>query len=217
MYSNVLRFLNSEQINRLEETMFTLHFKQGETVFKQGAPMTHIIIVKTGLLKVTIEDVDNKNIVVRLLKNGEIAGGPGFHNDNMHHFTLSTLTESDVVFIDVNLFENFILENNIFALELISYLNKAHINLYNKLLVNQNKHMNGRIANTLLYLSDRIYENIEFESDLKRQDIADMSSMTKESAIRILKNFKDEKVIECEQNHFKIINRKKLEDILQNG
>ncbi|NOY51262.1 MAG: Crp/Fnr family transcriptional regulator [Chlorobi bacterium] len=217
MFTNVLRYLNSDQISDLEQNKFNVSFSQGETIFKQGAPMTHIIVIDKGLLKVYLESGLRHSIILRLLKSGEIAGGPGFHTDYRHHFSLMALEDTELTFIDINKFESFILDNSIFALEFIAYLNKAHISFYDKLKTIQHKQMNGRMAATLCYLSDNIYKSNNFETNLSRQDIADMSAMTKESAIRILKNFKDSGIIECENNTFNILNKDSLMDIFENG
>ena len=67
--------------------------------------------------------------------------------------------------------------------------------------------MHGRIADALLYLSKDVYHNNTFQTLLSRQDIADLSAMTKESAIRILKEFKDEGIIEFTTNNFTHLER----------
>jgi len=49
------------------------------------------------------------------------------------------------------------------------------------------------------------------------QDLADMSGMSKESAIRILREFKDENIIQVNGNDFEIINSEHLVKISQTG
>ncbi len=217
MFTNVLRYLEPEQLKKIEEIKFPVNFAKGETIFKQGAPLTHVIVINKGLLKVYLEDKELHSIIIRLIKSGEIVGGPGFHTDYRHHFSLTALEETEAFFIDVMQFENCILENSTFAIKFIAYLNKGHIGLFNKLRVFEHKHMNGRMASTLLYLSEQIYEANEFETELSRQDIADMSAMTKESSIRIIKNFKDSGIIECNNNYFKLLNKDHLINVMENG
>jgi CRP/FNR family transcriptional regulator len=52
---------------------------------------------------------------------------------------------------------------------------------------------------------------------LSRQDIADMSGMSKESAIRILKDFKDEGIIRIDGSRIEITNETQLLKISQTG
>ena len=62
-----------------------------------------------------------------------------------------------------------------------------------------------------------IYRNDEFQTELSRQEIADMSAMTKESAIRILKEFKDDNIIDFHGNSFHILKSEQLESISITG
>lgn len=214
--ANVLRFITPEQKLHLDKIQYSVFFNKGENIFKQGAPMPHIIVINKGLAKVYIED-NNRNIVLRIIKPGEVLGGPGFFTDNKHHFSVTAIEDTIANYIEVEEFKKLILDNSELGIKIIAYLNEAHINLYNKLKIITHKHMNGRLASTLLYLSDKIYGNDVFETTLSRQDIADMSSMTKESAIRILKEFKTSGILNCHNNTFEIYNKESLRNILENG
>jgi CRP/FNR family transcriptional regulator len=79
------------------------------------------------------------------------------------------------------------------------------------------KHMHGKLADTFLYLADEVYNNDTFETPLSRQDLADMSAMTKESAIRVMKEFKDEGIMNYNTTHFEILNKESLKKISQTG
>ncbi|MCF6319952.1 MAG: Crp/Fnr family transcriptional regulator [Proteobacteria bacterium] len=215
--TNILKFLNSEQKKHIKKIQFAVSFNKGENIFKQGAPMSHIVIIIKGMVKIYLEDSNHKNIVLMLVKPGGIISGPGFCTDYKYHFSVTAMEETTACFIEVEDFKKLILENPEFGLKLIGYRNRANIGYYKKFKVITHKQMNGRMADTLLYLSDTIYESDSFETKLTRQDLADMSSMTKESAIRILKVFKSSGVINFTTNHFEIYNKTALINILQNG
>ncbi len=214
---NVLRFLTPEQHNHINQIKYSVTFNKGENIFKQGTPMPHIIVIKEGLGKVFLEEENKRNIILKIIKPGEILGGPGFFTDYKHHFSLTALEDTTAYFIDIYEFKKLVLDNAEFGIELIAYLNLAHINIYKKLRVISHKHMNGRLASTLLYLSNGIYNSDNFDTTLTRQDIADLSSMTKESAIRILKELKTSNIINCTNNHFDILNKEALVNIVENG
>lgn len=217
MDGNILHYLTPEQKQHIEEIQFAVSFTKGETIFKQDAPMSHIITIVKGMAKLYLEDGDNRNIIFKLIKTGEVICGPGFLTDYKHHFSVSAMEDTTAYFFEVEVFKKMILENAIFAKKIISYRNWAHIGIYNKFKVISHKQMNGRIADTLIYLSDKIYESDKFETKLSRQDIADMSSMAKESAIRILKDFKNSGIINYKNNKFEICNKTVLTNILENG
>ena len=215
--SNIFRFLSEEELSYVNDIRFEVSFKAGENIFKQGGPLTHIVCITSGMAKVFLEADDHNDIILRLMKPTELIGGPGFRTDSRHHFSAAAVIDTVACFIEVGAFEKLLNDNTRFALEMIAYLNRAHIGLYNKLLTNTHKHMSGRMAGTLLYLSEEIYESNIFETALSRQDLADMSGMTKESAIRVLKEFKDEGILDCFSSHFDIANKEALRKIYKIG
>jgi len=79
------------------------------------------------------------------------------------------------------------------------------------------KQMHGRIADALIYLSEEIYESNKVGADISRQDIADYTSMSKDSAIRILKEFERDKVIRLEGKTIEVIDNDRLQSVSVNG
>ena len=186
-------------------------------IFKQGSPFTHLACLTTGLAKVYIEGRNHKNIILKILKSTEVVGGPGFLVDTRHHFSVSALTEASACFIDINAFEEMIRQNSQFSVEFIKHLNTTTIRFFEKIQSLTQKHMHGRIADSLIYLSKNIYGSDHFSTELNRQEIAEMSAMTKESATRILKEFKDDNIIEYNGNSFHILKKDQLETISITG
>ncbi len=209
--------LNNEQLKTVDVNRFVVHFKAGETIFKQGSALTHIIYIIEGKTKVLLEDSDNRTILLKILKQPDIIGGPGFNTDYRNHFSVVALEDTKACFVDVNLFKRLVLSNQPFAMNLIAYLNHEIVDLFDKLKDLTHKHMNGRLADTLIYLSGDVYQSLEFTTLLSRSDIANMSSMTNESAIRTLKKFKDDGIINYKGNYFKIMKKDVLLDISRKG
>ncbi len=209
--------LSNEQLKTVNANRYVVCYKAGETIFKQGSALTHIIYIIEGKTKILLEGTNGQTILLEILKQPDIIGGPGFNTDWRHHFSAIAMEETKTCFIDVNLFKRLVLSNQPFAINLIAYLNYRIISLYDKLKSLTHKHMNGRLADTLIYLSEDVYQSPEFTTMLSRSDIANMSSMTNESAIRTLKNFKDDGIIDCKGDYFKILKKNVLLDISRKG
>jgi CRP/FNR family transcriptional regulator len=214
---NIFCYLNDDQLEYINKDRFEVHFHKGEVIFKQGGPLTHIACLTNGLAKIYIEGQDKKNMILKILKPTELVGGPGFPVDYRHHFTVSALTDSSACLIDIHAFEEMIKTNAEFSFGFIKYLNQTTLQLHDKLMNLTHKQMHGRIADTLLYLSKEIYKSNTFETPLNRQEIADMSAMTKESAIRILKELKDDNIIDFTTSGFTILNESSLLQISITG
>jgi CRP/FNR family transcriptional regulator len=79
------------------------------------------------------------------------------------------------------------------------------------------KQMHGRIADALIYLVDEIYLGTTIGAEISRQDIADFTSMSKDSAIRILKEFERDGIINLEGRNIEVVDNKRLHNISVKG
>lgn len=127
------------------------------------------------------------------------------------------MEETVACYIKVEEYEEVMKNNPKFSMELVKYLNKKIIYYFEKINILTHKHMHGKLADAFLYLADEIYNSDKFKTSLSRQDLADMSAMTKESTIRIMKEFKDEGILAYTTNNFEILNKKALLKISKTG
>ena len=104
--------LTEEQFELVNHARCRVKFRPGETIFKQGTAMTHIIIVNEGLVKVYIEGINNRNLILRFARPLSIIGGPGFLSDYKNHITTMAVEETAACFIDVNVLTELVMENN---------------------------------------------------------------------------------------------------------
>ena len=89
--------------------------------------------------------------------------------------------------------------------------------LYDKLISLTQKQMHGKIADALIYLSEKIYNSLEFELTVSRQDLADMTAMSKDSAIRILKELEKDGIIIINGRKISIPGMELLKEISAKG
>ena len=210
--------MTDEQLAKVNKNRQEVRFKAGETIFKSGGPLTHIICITRGKVKVYLEDANNdKKILLAIIKPVQLLGGPGFLTDERHHVTVTALEETTTCYVRTEDYKEVMRANPEFSMELVKYLNERIIIHYDKIINLTHKQTHGKIAETLLYLADAVYNNDSFETPLTRQDFADMSAMTKESAIRVLKEFVNEGIIKCDIHHFEILNKKMLQKISKTG
>jgi len=209
--------LSDKEIDFLRNNKFEVRFNAREILFKQGGPMTHVACITRGLVKVYLEDTHKKNLILSIIKAGEITAGPGFEVDYRHHFSIAAIEDTTVCFIEINAFKTLLIQNAQFALNFIGYLNRKNIRYHNKLINLTQKQMPGRVADTLLYLSDGIYQSDVFDTSLSRQDLAELSALTKESVIRIMKEFKEDGILNFSGNHFEIKSKFALQKISETG
>lgn len=209
--------LTDDELCMMDANRHEVSFNTGEIILKQGAPLTHIVCLTRGLANIYIEGLRKRKLILRILKPTEIASGPGLFVDNKLHYSVRAITDCYACLIDIEAFNKTIIQNNQFAFELLRMINKQMIENFDRMVTLTMKQMPGRLAETLLYLSNHVYGTDSFHTELSRQDIADLSAMTKESAIRIIKEFKDSGILAVEGLDFSILNKEKLISISITG
>ena len=197
--------------NRMEVT-----FKAGEIIYKQGTPLTHIVIINNGLGKIYIESNTHKNLILSFTKPYTLNGGVGIFIDQRHHSSLMAVQDSEACFVDIGAFREVMRSNPDFMEAYLKEFAQGVQHTYDQFAILTQKNMEGRMAEALLYLCEDIYrgECVEF---ISKQDLAEITAMTKESAIRVLKQFKDDSIIENGNNTLKVLNKDALKQIALYG
>ncbi len=209
--------LTDEQLAIIDSSRYQAHFKPGEIIFKQGSPTSNAIFLTSGFAKVYIEGYDNKNIILSIAKPTHLIAGPGSYVDNRHHFSLAAITETTACFVDMSTLKNMVHENSVFAEGYLKDISQKSLDTFNKLLSFSQKKMHGRLAEGLIHLAFDIFEQQKFKCHLTRQELGELTGMTKESVVRLLKEFHDEAIIKLEDHHIEIVDRIKLEKIMVSG
>jgi CRP-like cAMP-binding protein len=89
-------------------------------------------------------------------------------------------------------------------------------NLHN-CLNNAQKQNIGRIADAVLFFANQIYGSNSFRLPVSRQDLADLTGVSRESASRILTDFHEEKILEIKGRQISILNEHLLKQISEKG
>lgn len=209
--------LTEEEIKIVCENRHIAEFKPGEIIFKQGAPISSAVFLTEGMAKMYIEGFDNKRMMIGIAKQGRLIAGPGTFVDNRHHYSVSALTDVTACFIRMDTLKEFAHSNGKFAEGWLKDISSKSLQTFYKFLSHTQKKMHGRLAETLLYLADEIHQSDEFTMLLSRQELGELSGMAKESVVRILKDFNEDKIVDDKCPYIKILNKEKLKMISNMG
>jgi CRP-like cAMP-binding protein len=212
----IFKNLSENELGVISKSRYQCHFKAGEIMFKQGTPSPYFLCLTSGLAKLYLEGL-GKNLIIALVKPVEYIFGPGIYTDNIHHYSAAAVEDSSACLVDAQSYKQLIRSNPDFAEEFIQRISFQAIKNFELFVSLTQKQMHGRIADALFYLSNEIYSKNPFLMSLSRQDLADLSGMSKESAIRILKDFKDEGIINIDGKQFEILKPDLLRQISETG
>ncbi len=208
--------LSESELDALNKTRMEVNFKAGEIIYKQGTPLTHIVVINDGLGKIYIEGPKGKNLILTYTREYELNGGVGVFIDHRHHSSLMAVTDCGACFIDINAFMSVIRSNSVFMEAYIKVYSGRVLHSYQQFSVLTQKNMEGRMAESIIYLTSQIFNNGSIKH-VSKQDLAELTAMTKESAIRVLKEFKEDGIIEMVDQKINILDQKALEQIARHG
>jgi len=216
-FPEIFGVLSREDIERIKHNKIIVKYRRGETIIKQNARATQAFFILSGFARVLIEGDNEKSLILKYTKKDDFIGISGFYTNKIYSFTVSTIEECTACFIDYSLLSVFIKDNPLFAHEIIKNLCNEKSCMFNKLLSLTQKQSPGKVAEVILYLRNEIFNADEKYILASRNDIADLTGITKDSAGRILKDFSDNAIVEFDGKTIKVLDDKKLQKISDLG
>ena len=89
--------------------------------------------------------------------------------------------------------------------------------LYNKVINFGTSNNHGRLASSLLYLDSTEFQQVDLYHLISRKELAELSAISLESMNKILKEFKNDRIIEVTDKHIKLLQPELLEHICWAG
>ncbi len=154
---------------------------------------------------------------LKILRSSEFIGMSSVYGNNVYNYSATAMKDTTACLLDKDSIKKLLRNNGNFASEIIKWYCDNEKQLYSKIQSLSNKQMHGRLADTLLYLYNETMDNREILSCLSRKDIAEFSSLSTETTVRLLKEFRNDKIIDIKGRSIKIINYDLLKDISNKG
>ncbi len=209
-----LKLLDEKDILSIQNNCRVILFKKGETICKQGTDAGHSIYLAKGMVKLYIEG--KKNLILKIIKSGNYIDLQTLFGDKKYKFSVSAIEDSMVCMINSDLMIEIAKHNAEFLYELTRTISESGNFFYRKVKDISQKQLRGRLADTLIYLSEDIYGSTDFNLTITRKEIAELSSMSMENAVRIMSELSKDGVIDVKAKKVKILEPdilKKLSDI----
>lgn len=195
------------EVSELDEHKSCAFYKKNQPLFLEGSFPRGVFCMNQGKVKIFARGDEGKEQIIHIAKEGEIIGFRAMFSGEPYKVSASTLEECNICFIGKEDFLNMIDENpslrNAIMKELSKELGDRAIFITNL----AQKSVRERLAFALLILGD-IYGKEQI--NLTREDMANFVGTATETLIRLLKDFKDEGMIEIHTRKLEILNREKL-------
>jgi CRP/FNR family transcriptional regulator len=214
--SDPLKVLSPSELDSIDAGRTEITYQKGEILCKQGAFISNTIFIKKGLIKLFLEGGDHP-LCISLEKDGYLIGIPSLFGKGVFHYSAKALTKVDVCQIEIKVFRQHIYSNPIFAASVLQKANEDVVKAYNRLFSMTHKQINGRFAELLEYLRNKIYESNPFALSLSRRDMAELINTSPESVSRLIKEFRNDGIIESKADQMSILDAKRLHQISSFG
>lgn len=211
---NIIPFqnlLSGEEIEQIKAHSNIVTYQENDVIFKQDTRTSHFMHILSGLIKIYRENRNNKVKIIKLGIPGELVGINSVMGEETFSYSAAALEKTTIQIIDYNVLETILLNNGQFSMALMENICSDNLNIFKRLISQSQKQLPGRIADIILYFSDTIYHSKNFTFPLTRSELAELAGTTKESLIRTLTEFKNDKIIILEGKKVQITS----EDILK--
>jgi len=211
------QMLSPEEADLVRASKTQVLFRKGDNLTKQGAFASYVLFVIKGLAKQYLEGDGSKNFNLRIIRPGEFVGLSAVFTKHTFNYSSIALTECQVYLIEKETIATVVKQNGLFGFNIIKRYTEQNSNLYETLSKLMYKQMNGRMAETLLYLNELKDENPEIFQSLSRKDLADFAGISTESAVKLLKSLEKDGLIVLEEKNIRILNPESLVEISKRG
>ncbi len=189
-----------------------LIFKKRKLIFYENGIPTGVFLIQKGRAKIYKTGLAGKDQIFYVYKAGDLLGYHALLCDEQYEDSCEALEECEILFISKSKFD--LLLDQIPNLKLLLIQNMSHEFgvLVNTITVLAQKPLRERLALHLLILEER-YQSESSEIILPREDLANMVGTARESLGRLLKEFREENLIEVDNRIIRITDSAKLQKL----
>lgn len=189
-----------------------LIFKKGKLIFYEGGIPTGVFLIKAGKAKIYKTGLDGKDQIFYIYKSGDLLGYHALLCNEHYEDSCEALETCDILFVSKPDFDNLLLKIPKLQLLLIQNMSHEFGVMVNTITVMAHKPLRERLALYLLVLQER-YRSEHTEIILPREDLANIIGTARESLGRLLREFKEDGLIEVDGRAITIKQPSKLQKV----
>jgi CRP/FNR family transcriptional regulator/CRP/FNR family cyclic AMP-dependent transcriptional regulator len=201
--------LDDGELQQLSSVVREQHYKKHTTIVHVDDPGNALYILKSGLVKVTIEDHNGYEMILRLLYPTDFFGDMSLLDGEPRSATITTQEPSEVLVISRDHFLHIIEQSPGILLKMAAMLSRR-LRKTNELIHSLAFFdVYGKVARTLLNLAQergRVTEQgTVIDMRLTQQELAELAGMTRETMARTLREFQQAGCIRVESGIISIL------------
>ena len=215
--SPCFQLLSPEEAELVRSSKTQVLFRKGDNLTKQGAFASYVLFIVSGYARQYVEGEQGKSFNLRIVRPGDFVGLSAVFSVNTFNYSVAALTDCLAFLVEKDAIAHLVKQNGNFGFGIIKRYCDQNANLFGIMRNVLYRQMNGRLAETLLYIDSFKNELPDIFQLLPRKEIADFAGISTESAVKLLKAFEKDGIIELRDKDILILNNKSLQDISVHG
>ena len=208
--------LSEISLDHLTSNHLELKLKKGDSIIKQGTYSTNVIFLRTGLAKIHLAGPYNEQIV-KLVNAPSYLGLPTTFGSKINQYSVTAVSDAEVCFIDLEVFQSILDENKEFTRELIQVFCKNELESFHRCANRTQKLIRGNMADAILEFSDNIFKSDTFILPLSQTEFANLVDTSRESVSRVFAEFDKDGIVKISGKQLEILDKARLILVSQNG
>ncbi|MGE7774844.1 response regulator [Chitinophaga sp. NPDC101104] len=205
-----------DQLEALKNERNTQLFKKKQAVYSEGKHATNLFYIVKGKIKASKRHDNGKELITGLYNEGDYFGYTPLLSGGLYQDSAEAMEDAEIAMIPKADFEALMNGNPAVQRRLIQMLANNMAEKEEQLLGIAYNSLRRKVADALLAL-DKKYNaagSMQFSIDISRDNLAAVAGVAKESLIRTLGDFRDEKLISIREGEIILEDRKKLARLL---
>ncbi len=208
-FKSVFCDLNEEEVSSINTSKGCNTYQKGQVIFYEGTFPHGLFCVNNGKIKIAKSGDEGKEQIVRLAKEGDILGYRALLSGEKYSCSATAIDDTSICFIPKQTFFSLIEKNANLSKEMLKLLSHDLKKAEHKITDLAQKPVRERLAEALLFIKETYgleKDNATLNVVLTREEIANIVGTATETAIRLLSEFRQDKIIELNGKKITILN-----------
>ncbi len=199
--------LTEDEFNRLNFEKTCSLYKKGTIIYREGSRLTGFFCVTRGIIKVYKTGIDGKEQIIRFAKKGEIIAYRSLLSQELACTTAKVIDEAALCHVPYQTLLYLIQSNWQFSHHMLQIVCRELREANDYITDIAQKTVRERLAEVLLLLKENfdLDHHNTLQISLTREELANMVGTATESVIRLLSEFKNDKLIELQGRKIKFL------------
>ena len=211
----IFKHLTPEEHTRINNEKVCNSFKRGSIIYHEGSRTNGFYCINSGVLKIFKTGIDGREQIIAFAKRGDVIGYRSILSNELACSSAKVIDDAVLCFIPGETLISLVKTNGNFSMAMMQQTCKELGEANSFITDIAQKTVRERLAEVLLYLKNIFYldEDNILQVSLTREELANIVGTATESVIRLLSEFKHDKLIDLNGRKIKLIDIKRLEKI----